>query len=182
VEKVNELIKTPEQSWWRYLQEMVFKINDFKAIFRLTGNFKVSGLMDALSVEVPPDVDTLFTAPPLFNAHEYVRSTRLQLSWLYPEEIIKELYKKEIPYNHPNDENRLSNYYNDIFKVLDRGYKRIVLILRKIEREGSPIEKPIIEHLKRKSYIVETVLLSNSKRSIKKEQKENFLIVVATAS
>jgi hypothetical protein len=39
-----------------------------------------------------------------------------------------------------------------------------------------------MEHLKRKSYIVETILLSNPKRSIKKEQKENFLIVVATAS
>jgi hypothetical protein len=182
VEKISELVKLPEQNWWNYLRGMVFKINDFKVSLRLTGSFGVSGLADALSIKVSPDVDTLFTSPPLFNAHEYIRSVRLQLSWLYPEETIKELYKKEIPYNHQNEENWLDNYYNDIFKVLDRGYKRIVLVLREIEREGISIEKPIIEHLERQSYIVETILLSNPKRSIKKEQKENFLIVAAIAN
>jgi len=182
MEKVNELVKLPEQSWWDYLREMIFKINDFKISLRLRGSFKVNGSVDALSVEVPPDADTLFTSPPLFNAHEYIRSVRLQLSWLYPEETIKELYRKEIPYNHQNNENWLASYYNDIFKILDKNYKRIVLVLRELERERTPIEKPIIEYLRNKSYVVETIVLSNPKRSIKKEQKENFLVLIATFS
>jgi hypothetical protein len=55
--------------------------------------------VDALTHDIETEQDILITSPPYLQAQEYIRATKMDLFWLgYPEEYIKELGKKEFPY------------------------------------------------------------------------------------
>lgn len=54
-----------------------------------------------LAESLPDDArwDMLITSPPYLQAQEYIRCSKLDLFWLgYPEETIRELAKRELPY------------------------------------------------------------------------------------
>ena len=58
--------------------------------------------VDAVSKDPPLRADVVVTSPPYLIAHEYFRSTKLELYWLgFSEKDVRELTKYEIPYNRP---------------------------------------------------------------------------------
>ena len=68
--------------------------------------------VDASATDPPVRAGTVVTSPPYLIAHEYFRSTKLELYWLgYGEEDVRELAKKEIPYNDPPQIDVMSRKY-----------------------------------------------------------------------
>ncbi len=59
----------------------------------------VRGGVDALTMDLAEEMDILITSPPYLQAQEYIRHAKMDLFWLgYPESLIRELSKREIPY------------------------------------------------------------------------------------
>jgi hypothetical protein len=59
----------------------------------------VRGGVDTLTMDLAKEMDILITSPPYLQAQEYMRHAKMDLFWLgYPESLIRELSKKEIPY------------------------------------------------------------------------------------
>lgn len=59
----------------------------------------VRGGVDTLTMDLAEEMDILITSPPYLQAQEYIRHAKMDLFWLgYPESLIRELSKKEIPY------------------------------------------------------------------------------------
>ncbi len=59
----------------------------------------IKGGVDTLTMDLSQEMDILITSPPYLQAQEYIRHAKMDLFWLgYPESLIRELSKKEIPY------------------------------------------------------------------------------------
>jgi hypothetical protein len=59
----------------------------------------VRGGVDTLTMDLVDEMDILITSPPYLQAQEYIRHAKMDLFWLgYPESLVRELSKKEIPY------------------------------------------------------------------------------------
>lgn len=112
IKSINDLMKSD----WKSLMEK--KLREYvKDIFEKALEFtryankakcnvycNVKGGIDILnsSVKLEDDVQLLLTSPPYLIAHEYIRSTKLELFWLgYNERNIRNLMNSEIPYNKP---------------------------------------------------------------------------------
>lgn len=55
--------------------------------------------IDTLTLDLAKDMDILITSPPYLQAQEYIRHAKMDLFWLgYPQAVIRDLNKKEIPY------------------------------------------------------------------------------------
>ncbi len=64
------------------------------------GEVNVLADTDMLSYNLKGEYDLLITSPPYGQAHEYIRSVKLELGWLgYDDQKIRELSNCEIPYN-----------------------------------------------------------------------------------
>ena len=82
----------------------------------------IKGGVSALEENLNFKVDLLLTSPPYLQAHEYIRSFKLELFWLgYTQELIRMLQRKEIPYNHTLDVTIHSKTYH---KYRDKIIKR----------------------------------------------------------
>ena len=123
--------------------------------------------------------DAVFTSPPYLAAHEYTRSTKLELYWLgYSDEEIRRLRAREIPYgpvpDHPVESptyKRLlleiphryletyQRYFAAVARVLDRlveaGPPRIIALFTGPATLGGrpiPIHDILAEHLEARGY------------------------------
>jgi hypothetical protein len=78
--------------------------------------------------ESPPNVDAVITSPPYLQAQEYIRTFKIELYWLgYDDNKIKELSRKEIPYNKPpNVEIRSKTFKEYLDKIKEFGNKSVV--------------------------------------------------------
>ena len=64
------------------------------------GKLNIVADTDMVDYDLKGEYDMLLTSPPYGQAHEYIRSVKLELGWLgYDDTKIKELGKHEIPYN-----------------------------------------------------------------------------------
>ena len=108
-ERIKELLSGD----WRSRMREMFRseaMKAFKKVAKLNKLMKrrewpevrvVTGV-DAASTDPPIRADLVITSPPYLIAHEYFRSTKLELYWLgYSEKEVKRLARKEIPYNKP---------------------------------------------------------------------------------
>jgi DNA modification methylase len=64
------------------------------------GKINILADTDMIDHDLKGEYDLLITSPPYGQAHEYIRSVKLELGWLgYDDQKIRELGKHEIPYN-----------------------------------------------------------------------------------
>lgn len=79
----------------------------------------VKGGVDSLNSQLP-EFDALITSPPYLQAQEYIRTFKLELHWLgYTDEQIRELEKKEIPYNNPVKTKVESDTYDKYLQLIN---------------------------------------------------------------
>ena len=72
---------------------------DFSRLYK-GGKLNILADTDMINHDLEGEYDLLITSPPYGQAHEYIRSVKLELGWLgYDDQEITELGKREIPYN-----------------------------------------------------------------------------------
>jgi len=88
-------------------------------------NIYIEGGVDVVSDKLTlNEADLLLTSPPYMIAHEYTRSTKLELYWLgYPHTFIKWMRKHEIPYNTCMDKVNDITIYSKCYQK----YKKLVM-------------------------------------------------------
>lgn len=73
--------------------------NEFNKLYK-GGKLNILADTDMISYDLKGEYDLIITSPPYGQAHEYIRSVKLELGWLgYDDQKIMELGKHEIPYN-----------------------------------------------------------------------------------
>lgn len=108
--EIKELLKTDWKGKIKHRtrEEIINLYNKAVEFTKLAGEknvrCEVKGGIDVLSEQTRLDdeISLLITSPPYLTAHEYIRSSKLELFWLgYDVRTIKKLLKLEIPYNRP---------------------------------------------------------------------------------
>ena len=104
VTEINHLLDTDySRIIYDYFIKSVKQAYDYSENFsRLYKGGKVNLLADTdmINHDLKGEYDLLITSPPYGQAHEYIRSVKLELGWLgYDDQKIRELGKHEIPYN-----------------------------------------------------------------------------------
>jgi len=179
IRKVNELLNSDWKSAFfdmleKEIDRLFTKIRDYDKLSPKRVNYKIRAGVDVVKTKLDNDVGILITSPPYMQAQEYIRSTKMDLFWLgYSEEYIRELSRKEIPYNSVNSidiysdkyheirrdirDNRLISLYDAYFnsilgafsslsdKVSD--YMCILVGAAKVRTIPVPIDEIIVEHM-----------------------------------
>lgn len=192
IEKINRLLagnweKILEEKLVNYSRTLFEKAREFSIYVRGIAHeptIMVRGGVDVLddSVDLPRDVDLLITSPPYLLAHEYIRSTKLELYWLgYTDNDVKRFYRAEIPYNNPKHIEIRSKIFHEYRRKIasrkpsltiyyDKYFYSIIGVFEKFSPKinnymtifvGSatlagieiPIHKIIIEHFTSNDYI-----------------------------
>lgn len=82
-----------------YIKKILKGAKEYRGLSPKSVRSIVRGGVDVLSMELSEERDILITSPPYLQAQEYIRQAKMDLFWLgYPEAIVKELGKQEIPY------------------------------------------------------------------------------------
>ena len=128
-EKVKSLLK--KSDWKAVFYDMlkkeictlIKKVYEYNRLKPKSVRYKIKTGIDVLNTELDDEVNILITSPPYLQAQEYIRSTKLELFWLgYDENYIKELSKKEIPYNPVDDFKIYSEKYYHFRKEIKEGH------------------------------------------------------------
>jgi DNA modification methylase len=134
VERVNDLLSsnwedTLKDLYRAEVERVIKKVNEFQSLCKCDSNGIVKGGIDVLKEKLPK-VDAIITSPPYLQAQEYIRSFKLELYWLgYTECQIKELTKKEIPYNNPPQvEIKSKTYYKYLEEIKKFEHKNLLKI------------------------------------------------------
>lgn len=179
--KVMSLLKRNwETEFYKMLEKEIFalikKVREYNAICPKTVNYTIKAGVDVLNTQLDNNVNILITSPPYLQAQEYIRSTKLELFWLgYNEDYIKELCRKEIPYNSTIKEIEIQSetYYKyrnmikeqnllllydryfhailSVFSILGKRVENYLFIFVspvQVKTLPIPIDKIIIEHLR----------------------------------
>ena len=78
------------------------------------------------------DVDAVFTSPPYLAAHEYIRSTKLELYWLgLSDEEIRALRNKEIPYGSVEPYRVDSDTFEHLEEIIASKTPKLLMIYRR---------------------------------------------------
>lgn len=127
-EKVKSLLKRDwKATFYNMLKKEIYtlikKVYEYNRLKPKSVKYKIKTGVDVLDTQLDDEVNILITSPPYLQAQEYIRSTKLELFWLgYDENYIKELSKKEIPYN-PVDEIKIySEKYYHFRKEIKEGH------------------------------------------------------------
>lgn len=135
--KTEELNKILEGDWYSAMEETLRDslFNSFKKMVDFTetaptdARCSVKGGVDVLDPETQlnQDIDLIVTSPPYFQAQEYIRSIKLELYWLgYSDEEVRELKRKEIPYNDPAPKETPSDTFWDYRKQVMEEKEKLV--------------------------------------------------------
>jgi len=121
-----------EAMYLRHAGEVVTKVNEYQkrkphpieCIIKASDDkifTEDSVIIDSIHGTLDGEVDVLVTSPPYIQAQEYIRSFKLELSWLgFSQEFITDLMKREIPYNNVGDGHIMSKTYEEIKKDVER--------------------------------------------------------------
>jgi len=117
VEKVREY-----QSYGPKPVELVIKASD-EGVFT-----ERRVIVDSVREKLDREVDVLITSPPYLQAQEYIRSFKLELAWLgFTEDFIRELSRREIPYNGIGEGYISSKMYKIVKReVLRLGHEKLL--------------------------------------------------------
>jgi hypothetical protein len=95
------------QDWQQIFSSMVLKgvnrilirLEEYQRLGPQSVEHTIRAGIDALATDLEEEHDILITSPPYLQAQEYIRASKMDLFWLgYSEAKIKELGKKEFPY------------------------------------------------------------------------------------
>ncbi|MHA1609418.1 MAG: DNA methyltransferase [Candidatus Njordarchaeales archaeon] len=113
-----------------YLEELLIKIREYQSLNPKEIEIQVFSGINSIERELNAEPDVLFTSPPYLHAQEYIRSFKLELFWLgYSEEFIRDLSRKEIPYNVVPEVRIKSEIYKKIRRVIvNLNHKRLLRI------------------------------------------------------
>lgn len=180
---------------------LIRKIGEYNALYPKSVNHVIKVGVDVLNTHLDNEVNILITSPPYLQAQEYIRSTKLELFWLgYDESYIKELSKKEIPYNPVNGiEIRSETYYryrnmikeHHLLTLYDRYFHAILSAFSKLGEKvenyllifvgpakirtiSIPIDSIIIEHLREFDWIHETTYIDEIVSRVMFESKSRI--------
>lgn len=93
------------------------RLEEYQRLRPHTVEATVRGGIDALTCDPETKHDILITSPPYLQAQEYIRASKMDLFWLgYSEATIKELGKKEFPYQ---DAPQCPIYSDTYFRCLE---------------------------------------------------------------
>jgi len=173
-----DYIRIMEEMYLEEVSKLVKKISEFNNI-RAKNEVKkiVRSGIDSINEKLGTEVDSLLTSPPYLQAQEYIRTSKLELFWLgHTEEEVRQLMKKEIPYNSVEDDliqSRLyvqylneikglkhkgllkiySTYFNSLAKFLNNNHEKVINFIGifvgpvKIRGMRIPIDEILREHL-----------------------------------
>ncbi|BCS91177.1 MAG: modification methylase MjaII [Candidatus Micrarchaeota archaeon] len=125
IEEISKLLKTDfvrtiHNYFLKTVEDMYNYSNEFNKLYK-GGKLNILDSTDMLNYNLQEKYDLLITSPPYGQAHEYIRSIKLELGWLgYSDEEIRELSKHEIPYNNAVPDITIkSETYNQYIKKID---------------------------------------------------------------
>ena len=134
-EKVSKLLNSDWRTkmvkmYWNHAKTTYNKIKEYWRMNPKEIECVVRGGVDTLNSILERDVDVLLTSPPYLQAQEYIRSFKLELAWLgYDGKSIRELQKREIPYNTPPNADVLSEIYERYKRMIEAlKHKRLLRI------------------------------------------------------
>lgn len=168
------------ERWAVRVAEGVAELNDLMRGRRWPEVVVMAGV-DAARAEPPLRPGLVVTSPPYLIAHEYFRSTKLELYWLgHSEEEVRALARHEIPYNRPPPlrvrsetygeyrdvvgarNPRLLRYYDAYFRTVLAALERhaprpggvLAVFIGPATLAGAaiPVHRIIREHLEAKGY------------------------------
>ena len=91
--------------------------------------------LDTVREPFPQDldrIDAVFTSPPYLAAHEYTRSTKLELYWLgHSDNEIRSLRNREIPYGPVEPYKVESDTYNNLEKIIASNAPKLLGVYRR---------------------------------------------------
>ncbi|HIQ39148.1 MAG TPA: hypothetical protein EYH53_03985 [Methanothermococcus okinawensis] len=110
------------------IQNLLKKIREYHRLKpKEDVNYQIRFGIDTLEEKLDNDVDILITSPPYLQAQEYIRSTKLELFWLgYPEDYIRNLSKKEIPYRPVSKIEIYSEKYYEFREKIEEEHLRVL--------------------------------------------------------
>jgi len=109
------------------IQNLLKKIREYHRLKPKDVNYQIRFGIDTLEEKLDNDVDILITSPPYLQAQEYIRSTKLELFWLgYPEDYIRNLSKKEIPYRPVSKIEIYSEKYYEFREKIEEEHLRVL--------------------------------------------------------
>ena len=183
------------------IQNLLKKIREYHRLKpKEDVNYQIRFGIDTLEEKLDNDVDILITSPPYLQAQEYIRSTKLELFWLgYPEDYIRNLSRKEIPYRPVSkieiysekyyefrekiEEEHLrvlyDRYFHGILNIFSslgervNSYMCIFVGPAKIRTIPIPIDEIIVEHLQELGWKHEITFVDNIISRVMFESKVN---------
>jgi hypothetical protein len=192
-ERVRELLSTDWRQkmiglYWDFARDTYRKILDYQSRGPKKVELIVRAGIDSLNTVLDRDVDVLITSPPYLQSQEYIRSFKIELSWLGYGDKLTWLSKHEIPYNTPPnvkvlsktyeeyrkevvklDHSKLVNLYDTYFKslahFLNKNHemvKKVIAIFvgpAKIRGMRIPIDEILREHLEALGWKHEVTLI-----------------------
>jgi DNA modification methylase len=83
----------------RGIDQVLDRLREYQELEPKRVEYDIFAGVDALTHDIGREQDILITSPPYLQAQEYIRATKMDLFWLgYSEDYIRELGKKEFPY------------------------------------------------------------------------------------
>ncbi len=186
--------KLENQDWQEVFETMVFKgvnliltkLEEYRMLNPKSVDCTISAGIDAFNANIDGKRDILLTSPPYLQAQEYIRATKMDLFWLgYLEKYIRELTKKEFPYQDVPKFPIQSNTYftclknikeSHMIKVYERYFSGVLGTLTRLQGHISqklllfvgpatirtipiPIDRIFIEHFEANGWTHEITLV-----------------------
>lgn len=147
-EKVKKLLssnwrKLMLDMYHRYVKKTISKIREFQSLNPKSVESVIRAGVDSLSLELDRNVKLMITSPPYLQAHEYIRSFKLELIWLgYSEDDVRRFSSLEIPYRKPPEESlesptyrrlraEIAGYGEKFLRLYDTYFKSLASFLNK---------------------------------------------------
>lgn len=129
------------------IKQILAKLQEYQTLGPKPVNYNIRSGIDASVNEIEGEHHILVTSPPYLQAQEYIRATKMDLYWLgYSESFIKELGKKEFPYQavpkFPVQSNTFSEYLENIkephmIQVYERYFSGVLGTLTRLQERIS---------------------------------------------
>lgn len=151
-----------EQTYVKNLKHTLNKIREYNKLRPKQVEGIIHTGVDLLEYKPVRKVETLLTSPPYLQSQEYIRSTKMELFWLgYPEEFIRGLSKKEIPYNnYQGYEIKSQTYYKFLHSYVEKlGSKNLEKIYKTYFSSLGKILEKLVDYVE--DYL--SLVVGNSK-------------------
>ena len=168
------------------INQILTKLEEYQSLRPSTVECTIRAGIDAFTSDIEGERDILITSPPYLQAQEYIRATKMDLFWLgYSEDAVKELGKKEFPYQDVPKFPIYSNTYSQclenikephMIRIYERYFSGVLGTLTRLQEHISknlllfvgpatirtipiPIDRIFIEHFDAIGWVHEITLV-----------------------